>query len=205
MEWSSQLILAAEEEAPGEGDEMPDCFCEEMGDWGYLCCFFECPGWDDYLSFLTDDVVGDLSIPNSLEPPEWDVPDIPNIFDTLNSVDERNPAKPTGDNAPGLDDASFDAEDLKMDAGEIEFREDPTGGFDITNPLESLPEDGSTAPRPENEFVPFPQNGGAGTSEGNGTAAFPSTGGNGTAAFPDDPGGTAVPPSTNDWAAFPVP
>lgn len=191
-------------EAAAPGEDMPSCYCEEMGDWGYLCCFFDCPGWDDYLGFLADDLVGTLNLSSSLEPPDWDVPEIPNIFETLNDVDQRNPPKPTGDNAPGLDDASFNATDLKMDAEEIEFREDPTGGFDITNPLESLPEDGSTAPRPENEFVPFPSSG-AGQSEGNGTAAFPSSGGNGTAAFPDDPGGTAVPPSTDDWAAFPVP
>lgn len=192
----------AAEEAPGE--DMPSCYCEEMGDWGYLCCIFDCPGWDDYLNFLTDDVVGDLALTDDLEPPEWEVPSIPNIFDILNDVDERNPPKPEGENAPGLDDASFDAEDLKMEADEIEFREDPTSGFDITNPLENLPEDGSTAPRPENEFIPFPEAPNSNNDTGNGTAAFPSAGGNGTAAFPDGENGTAVPPSSGGWAAFPV-
>ena len=190
---------------PGEPVDYPDCFCEEYGDWGYLCCIFDCPGWGDYLDFLEDDIVGTLSIPSSLDPPDFPVPQIGNIFDTLNTVDQRNLQKPTGDNAPGLDAASFNAADIKNDAGEIQFREDPTGGFDITNPLDSLPEDGSTAPHPDNEFLQFPSNSGSGSSSGNGTATFPTTEGNGTAAFPSTNNGTAVPPSTNDWAAFPVP
>lgn len=195
------MILAAEEEAPG--DEQPSCWCEELGDVGYICCIFECPGWDDYLGHLTD-LVGYANIP---DPPQWDIPDTPNIFDTLNDVDKRNPPKPTGDNAPGLEDASFNANDLKMEAEEIPFREDPTGGFDIVNPLDTLPEDGSTAPRPQEELETLPYPGGSGSNTSGGSTPSPSNSGtqSSTVNYPSQPNGTAEPGTVEGTAAYPIP
>lgn len=126
------------EAAPGE--DTPSCWCEDLGDAGYICCLFECPGWEDYLGHITDTVemaVGDVNLPDL---PEFEMPDIP-------EVDDKQLPPPTTEEDPGLADASFDANDLK--SGEpVEFREDPTGGFNIINPVENLEELEGQAPMP---------------------------------------------------------
>ncbi len=120
-----------------------------------LCKIFECPGWEKYLGKLYDVAefaVGDVEPPPI---PELERPSMPNIFEILNDVDQRNPVKPTGQD--GMGNTPFDATDIKNSAPEIPVREDPTGGFNIVDPLTTLPEDGSTAPRPkELEVLPHP-------------------------------------------------
>ena len=192
------------EENPNQDHCPPPCYCEKLGEWGYLCCVFDCPGWGAYLSFLSDDLVGTATAPPV---PDLPAPDIPNIFDILNNVDQRNPAKPTGQEDPGLGASSFDENDIKNEAPEIEFREDPTGGFNIVNPLETLPDDGSTAPRPEEELETLPYPGGSGKNlEGNGSVPKPSgsSGKKDKINYPGEPGGQAKPPTTGGQARPPT-
>lgn len=184
-------------------DEKPACYCEEMGDWGYMCCIFECPGWEEYLGFLSGTIVGSASAPPV---PDLPAPDIPNIFDVLNDVDERHPMKPTGTEDPNLGTSSFDENDIKNNAPEIEFREDPTGGFDIVNPLETLPEDGSTAPRPQEELETLPYPNGSSENTSGGTTPNPSNSGgsSGEVDYPTKPEGSAKPPTTGGTATPPT-
>lgn len=128
---------------------------DEGGACGELCKIFECPGWKEYLGTLYDVAsfaVGDVEAPPI---PELERPSMPNIFDVLNDVDERNPTKPTGED--GIGNTHFDATDVKNSATEIPVREDPTGGFNIVDPMTTLPKDGGEAPRPkEVEALPHP-------------------------------------------------
>ncbi|MEK4427618.1 hypothetical protein [Solibacillus sp. FSL K6-1523] len=190
------------EEDPDQDHCPPPCYCEDMGDWGYMCCIFECPGWDDYLGFLSGTIVGSASPPPV---PDLPAPSIPNIFDILNGVDERNPAKPTGNEDPNLGNASFNANDIKNEAPEIQFRDDPTGGFNIVNPLETLPDDGSEAPRPQEDLETLPYPDGSGKNlEGDGSIPKPEgSGSDGKVKYPVNPEGTATPPTTGGKAEYP--
>lgn len=192
------------EENPDQDHCPPPCYCEKLGEWGYLCCIFDCPGMDEFKSFIAFDAIGTASPPPV---PDLPAPDIPNIFNILNDVDQRNPAKPTGQEDPGLGTSSFDANDIKNGAGEIPFREDPTGGFNIVNPLETLPEDGSTAPRPQEELETLPYPGGSGENlDGEGGVPKPSDSSdiNGEINYPGEPGGQAKPPTTGGQAKPPT-
>lgn len=137
-----------------------------------VCGIFDCPGWDQYLGKLNqiaNQAVGRLSndIDNIVKNAVGDMsnvstPDfgraqrIPNIFDILNDVDKRNIPKPTGQEDSQLKNATFNANDIKNNATEIQFRDDPTGGFVIDNPLNTLP-NGSDFPRPgQLEQIEYP-------------------------------------------------
>ncbi|WP_194291197.1 hypothetical protein, partial [Amphibacillus jilinensis] len=126
------------------------------GSGGDCGCIFNTPGWSDYMGKI-DDVIN--AIPS---PPNWQqvantfnntivpnlisetesmlgyapsAPSAPNYSDTITGyIDE-----PTGQNAEGLEDSSFTADDIKDGAEDIEVRDDPSGGFDILDPVESLP------------------------------------------------------------------
>lgn len=168
-----------------------------------ICKIFECPGWEVYLGTLYQ--VANYAIGEVEAPPVPDLPrpSMPNIFDISNDVDQRNPTKPTG--SDGVGDAGFDAAGIKSQAPEIPVREDPTGGFNIVDPLSTLPEDGSTAPRPQEELetLPYPGGGGGGSSG----APKPSDNDNHSSSvpMPDNPGGTAKPSDTGGTAVFPIP
>ena len=185
----------------------PDCYCEELDNFGaglgFLCCVWDCPGFgekiQDFQTYLSDDLVGTATAPKV---PEFDPPQIPNIFDVLNDVEQRQPEPIEHENPTGLDDAGFTSDDIKNDADEIQFREDPTGGFKITNPLDSLPEDGSTAPKPDNGTVNYPNNGNENDSSINGSVNYPKSPG-GTAT-PPDAKETATPPSTGGNVPYPT-
>jgi len=159
---------------------------EESGEGCDLCKIFECPGWEDYLREIAEFAVGDVEPPPV---PDLERPKTPNIFDILNDVEQRNPAKPTGQD--GMGDTPFDATDVKNSAPEIPVREDPTGGFDIVDPLTTLPEDGSTAPKPENEQLQYPGGSGQPPLEG---VPKPNGDYNSKVEIPKNPGGTAKPP-----------
>lgn len=167
----------------GDGGE------EEGGGNCNLCKIFECPGWEEYLGTLKDIAefaVGDVEAPPI---PELERPSMPNIFDILNDVDQRNPVKPTGED--GIGNTTFDANDIKNSAPEIPVREDPTGGFDIVDPMTTLPQDGSTAPRPkEMEVLPHP--GGSGNTPTEGRPK--PSGENAEIERPKNPEGTVKPP-----------
>lgn len=170
-----------------------------------ICKIFECPGWEDYLGTLYDVAafaVGDVEPPPV---PDLPRPSPPNIFDILNDVDQRHPTKPTGQD--GMGNTPFDATDVKKDSYQIPVREDPTGGFNIVDPMTTLPEDGSTAPRPKEELESIPYPGGSGNvSEG--TVPKPSdTGDHSTKVpIPNDPGGKAkYPGDPGGSAKYPIP
>lgn len=138
-----------EEPPPSEGN---DC----IG-----CDLFNCPGWETYMGKLNE-------IKNAIPPaPNWQsvantfrdtiaprikedmrdllgsapnpsMPDIPGM-PSMPSVNIDTPDKPTGNEAPGLGDSSFDENDVKNAAPKIPERDDPTGGFEINNPIDTLP------------------------------------------------------------------
>ena len=131
----------------------PPCYCYDLNEWGYLCCVFDCPGMDavmnDFKSFIAFEAIGTAIAP---EVPHLPTPNIPNIFDVLNNVDERNPTKPTGTEAPAFGANTFDANDVKNEAINIPFIQDDTGGFKIDNPLETLDDNLADPPMPEGEL-----------------------------------------------------
>ena len=146
-----------------EEPELPACFCEELAQWGgyemgFTCCIFECPGLDaiisDFKNFLAFDVVGYATAP---EVPQMPAPEMPNIFENMKQVDEKTPAPITTQEDPALETSTFTADDVREAAPEIEFREDPTGGFNIVNPIDTLDENLSNPPQPEMEEESYPQ------------------------------------------------
>ncbi|MFJ8462244.1 hypothetical protein ACIQ57_24540 [Lysinibacillus xylanilyticus] len=184
-------------ETGGEGgkDEGGGCGKDE------LCKIFECPGWKEYLGTLYD--VAKFAVGDVEPPPVPDLPrpQTPDIFDILNDVEQRNPAKPTGQD--GMGDTPFDATDVKNSAPEIPVREDPTGGFNIVDPLTTLPEDGSTAPKPENEQLQYPGGSGKPPLEG---VPKPNGDYNSKIERPKNPGGTAKPPDNPGGSVkYPIP
>ncbi|MEE6209013.1 lytic transglycosylase domain-containing protein [Salarchaeum sp. III] len=133
------------------------------------CKVFQCPGWDDYMQKM--DEIKEAIPP----PPDWDkVSDqfankiAPKVREEMENMLGEAPEPPTtppgGDveplddrgiedkepsmeEVPGLEDSGFSSDDVKNEAPEIEFREDESGGFDIKNPVENLP-DMPTNPKP---------------------------------------------------------
>jgi hypothetical protein len=129
------------------------------------------PGWDEHMDKLEE-------IKNAIPPaPNWDeVAEkfrdtiVPKVIDDLEDMLGTAPEPPTPPAQPGgLDDrgiedkepsmqdpeglgeSSFNDDDIKNAAPEIPTREDPTGGFDIGNPMDSLPSlpgDGISFPTP---------------------------------------------------------
>lgn len=125
------------------------------------CAILECPGWSDYMDKL-DDIK--KAIPAA---PNWDkVADTfrdsiaPKIKSDLSDVLGKAPTPPAAPSKPSkpskpndLDDngikapegneipkgGDFDQDKIKNEAPKIEEREDPTGGFEINNPIDSLP------------------------------------------------------------------
>ena len=184
------------EENPDQDHCPPPCYCEKLQEWGYLCCIFDCPGMSDFKDFIIGDAIGVAHAPPV---PSLPAPSIPNIFDVLNGVDERNPAKPTGTEDPQLGNSSFDANDIMNNAPVIQEREDPTGGFNIVNPLDTLDENLSDPPKPQEELETLQYPGGSGNAnEGN-----PSS--NKTQVeTPGNPGGQAKPPTTEGQAKPPT-
>jgi len=99
----------------------------------------------------------------------------------------------------------FDATDVKNSAPVIPVREDPTGGFNIVDPLTTLPEDGSTAPRPQEELEDLPYPGGSGEKQ-EGIPKPSDSGEHSTKVpMPKEPGGSAKPSDTGGSAKYPIP
>ena len=148
---------------PTEEPELPACFCEELAKWGgyemgFTCCIFECPGLHeiigDFKNFLAFDLVGYATAPTV---PQMPAPEMPNVFENMKQVDEKTPAPITTQEDPGLETSTFTADDVRGAAGEIEFREDPTGGFNIVNPIDTLDENLSDPPAPEMGTENYPK------------------------------------------------
>lgn len=144
---------------PGEEGETGTCD---------VCKLLSCPGWSDYMSKLDDikaaippppdwPVVADV-FRDSITPkiksdmaeligvaPTPDMPTLPNTPDVpstpppLTPLDDGGLKAPTGQEAPGLKDSTFTENDIKNSAPIIQERKDPTGGFNIIDPIGSLP------------------------------------------------------------------
>lgn len=135
--------------------ELPACYCEELAEWGgyemgFTCCIFECPGLHeiigDFKNFLAFDLVGTATAPPT---PTMPAPEKPNLNNALKNVDEKTPPPITTTEDPELGISSFTADDVREAAPEIQFREDPTGGFNIVNPVEALDENLKNPPTTE--------------------------------------------------------
>jgi hypothetical protein len=154
------------------------------------CSLFNCPGWDQYMSKLDE-------IKNAIPPaPNWNqiaqtfrdtivprmISDLETMLGTaptpVTSKPQLPPIETHGienevpqmNDIPGLEDSVFTKKDIEDQAEEIQFRDDPTGGFDLLqNPIEALPSlpDGFPMPgkdggewdehKPKEEFIPFPE------------------------------------------------
>lgn len=123
------------------------------------CELFSCPGWSDYMGKLTE-------IKNAIPPaPNWNqvatifrdtiVPQLVSDIGTLFGPAPNIPAEPAelsdldtrgiGNKVPsmpdsGLDTSGFTKSRIESEAPVIEERDDPTGGWDITDPIGTLPD-----------------------------------------------------------------
>jgi hypothetical protein len=122
------------------------------------CKVFKCPEWGNNMGKM-DELI--KKIP---QPPDWHkVADIfrdsivPKIINDLSNLLGKAPNipkpppqpslndhniknnNPSGDKIPGLDQAQFDVQKIKNEAPVIQERQDPTGGFKLLNPIDSLP------------------------------------------------------------------
>lgn len=150
------------------------------------CAIFSCPGWGEYMDKLDDikaaippppnwnqvaDVFRDSiapqikkdmaeligTAPTPTLPTLPKAPDKPSPPAMLEKLDDQGIKAPTGNEAPGLDDSTFTADDLKSSAPVIQEREDPTGGFKIDNPIDSLPSQEEFKKNiPKEGIVPLP-------------------------------------------------
>ncbi|MEF7566330.1 hypothetical protein V4V35_25405 [Bacillus infantis] len=231
----TQIIFEADSCEPAPGDqetETPALPEKEQGCIG--CGLFECPGWLDFMGGLGEikdaippapdwqdvsetfrdtiapkikedlqEVLGEVP-----EPPA--APEAPAAPPLPPDLDDGGLEAPTGEEAPGLGESTFDYEDIKEGAPEIPIREDPTDGFTIDNPvdmlpsqeefMQNLPNEGSAPlpanPKEEDNPAPFPKDEGA-------TAPMPGDEG-ASAPIPKDDGATAPTPG-NDGATAPLP
>ncbi len=119
------------------------------------------PNWQNVANTMRDTIVPAMTnsivpaMTNSFENMLGTAPSPPSAPATLDVTPPSTPAQPpvhdyageldsnapTFNDVPGLDEASsFTADDIKSEAPEIQFREDESGGFNIGNPLDSLPD-----------------------------------------------------------------
>lgn len=109
------------------------------------CDMFECPGWNDYMGKVDEiinrldwEVVTDVfnrkligdTPPAPSPPPQMDPITIDPDYDTIELEMPEDVE---------LHESGFTKEDLEKDLPEIEIKEDPNDGFDIKNPIDSLP------------------------------------------------------------------
>lgn len=158
-----------EDPPPGGGDYPPP---DDGGDLPPLCdgcAVFECPKWDDYMGKIDEIISGIPTIEQAIRrqtrdiedaiinqtetfrneivgtPPSLpDAPAFPDLPDTYGFENEF----PEFIENPDLTDAGFTLDDLEREAPEIPFRDDPTGGFNIVNPVEALPKPPKKFPIP---------------------------------------------------------
>ncbi|MBY6271109.1 MAG: hypothetical protein CW346_02740 [Bacillaceae bacterium] len=133
------------------------------------CDLFNCPGWSQYMGKLDEiknaippapnwnqvavifrdtivpKLVADLEVMLGTAPsPPAEPPDLPGV-DT-HGIEDKVPSMPDS----GLDTSGFTKDRIESEAPEIEFREDESGGFDIVNPIDTLPPLPDKMPEPGN-------------------------------------------------------
>lgn len=210
----------------------------EISDKCDACALLSCPGWGDFMGKLDDikaaippppnwPVVADVfrdsiapqikadmadligTIPEPVLPTLPKPPNLPTAPPMLEDV-KTDIEVPTGQEAPGLEESTFNEDDIKNSAPIIQEREDPTGGFKIVNPIDSLPS--------QEEFIKNKPNEGDAPLPGNpkelenisptpeepiNTAPTPGDTGD-TAPIPGDAGNVAPLPGT-DTSTAPIP
>jgi hypothetical protein len=178
------------------------------------CELFSCPGWGEFMGGLEEiknsippapdwqvvagtfrdiivpQIVTDLGnmLGSTPEPPP--APVAPVAPSLPSGLDDGGITAPTGQEAPGLGESTFDSNDIKNEAPTIIERPDPTGGgFSILDPVEGLPS--------QEEFTNNQPN--------EGTAAIPAnpTEGDNVAPIPGDTTDTAPIPSESGTAPIP--
>lgn len=134
-------------------DPEPD---DGTGDDGSCGCVIDIPGWGDMMGKLDE-------IKNAIPPaPNWQqvantMRDtiVPAFRDEMEDMLGRAPEpssppvfnnplqggvdEPTGSLPADFEDSGFTANDLKSDAEQIQFQEDQSGGFELLDPVGSLP------------------------------------------------------------------
>ncbi|GAE32869.1 hypothetical protein JCM9152_4459 [Halalkalibacter hemicellulosilyticusJCM 9152] len=120
------------------------------------------PDWNQVARTMRDTIVprmiddlGDLlgtappppSRPNDIRLDNISSPSQPPIDDYSGQLDNQEPEMNSNQE---LEDSGYSADDVRNQAPEIEFQEDETGGFDIIDPIGSLPEVPSY-PTPDDE------------------------------------------------------
>jgi len=123
---------------------------------GNICdCIFNSPHWGEYMGKI-DQIIGKIP-----PPPNWNLvaeifrdkivpklindlgellgsaPSLPNTPSMPSGLNPGNLQKPKGKENPNLN--GFSANDIKNSAPVIDVREDPTGGWNILDPIGSLP------------------------------------------------------------------
>lgn len=132
------------------------------------CALLNCPGWDNYMGKV-DQIIG--AIP---PPPNWgQVAEtfrnaiVPNLISEMGSMLGSAPAPPTPppdmpgisvgaitnnppspQTVPNLKESGFNKGKLEAESPQIEFRQDDSGGFDIKDPVESIPDSPKSDPIP---------------------------------------------------------
>lgn len=216
---SSTVIFTGSSSGGGSGGS---------GDSGCIGCdLFNCPGWSQYMGKLDEiksaippapnwqqvantfrdtiapRIINDLDNLLGRAPSSPGAPNAPSAPALPSDLDDRGLTAPTGQEAPGLDDSTFSGDDIKNGAPKIPEREDPTGGFEINDPISGLPtQDEFTANQPNEGEAPLPtdpkdpDNFAPNPPEGDNIAPTPSEGDN-TAPSPNE-GDNYTPPNPSE-------
>lgn len=209
--------------ASGGDDELPS-----NGDDCDSCEVFDCPGWGQYMGKIDDiiaaippppnwnQIIGTAPTPQPIVTPPTPTPPMPPAIPYEQAPDL---SIPQGQLPDGFEDSSFSFGDIKDEAPVIEFREDPTGGFNIVDPIGSLPSQDEFIQNAHDEGIaPLP----AAPNEGDNYAPFPKDTTDtapmpyeefDSPPFPSDPTNIAptpsdnigAPPIPNDGATAPIP
>lgn len=133
----------------GSGDDGGSNGSEDCG------CIFNTPGWGDYMGKIDDLIAAIPPAPNwgqvantfrdsivpkligDLDGLLGKAPSLPRAPSMPSGLDDGNLKNPTGKEDPGL--KGFNSDDVKNQAPVIDEREDPTGGWDILDPIGQLP------------------------------------------------------------------
>lgn len=181
------------------------------------CALLDCPGWSEYMSKL-DDIKASIPPPpnwqavantfrDTITPkikqdlieiigstPEATMPALPNAPNKPTAppdevVNGFSLPKPTGQEAQGLEEAGFNKSEIEQEAPIIQEREDPTGGFNIIDPIGNLPS--------QDEFIKNAPN------EGEAPLPAPPIEQDNNSPYPSDTTDTA--PIPTDEATAPIP
>ncbi|WP_256816674.1 hypothetical protein [Cytobacillus sp. Bac17] len=196
------------------------------------CDLFNCPGWSQYMGKLEEIKSAIPPAPNWQEvantfrdtiapriksdmedlfgyaPIPPNAPNPPGAPALPEDLDNRGIQAPTGQEAPGLEDSVFSPDDIKNGAPKIPEREDPTGGFDIIDPIGSLPsQDEFIENAPVEGEAPLPadpndpDNFAPNPPEGDNVAPSPNEGDNYTPPNPSEPENMAPTPGDTTGSA----